>query len=105
MQTKVLSYDTRVRLFWTLAIIFVCSLMLYVYGVNATVRNTVTRQNLETKVGALTTSISEKEFSYISLKNNVNIELAYSRGYQDVNSPVYITRGTSRSLSFNTVKR
>ncbi len=104
-QTKVLPYDTRVKLFWTLALIFVVSLVLYVYGVNATVRNTVVRQNLESEVGSMTTKISEMEFSYINLKNHVNIELAYSRGYEDVTKPLYVTRGTSRSLSYNTLKR
>jgi hypothetical protein len=104
-QAKVLSYDNRVRLFWTLVIIFVISLVLYVYGVNATVRNTVLRQELETQVSNLTLKISEMEFSYISLKNNVNIDIAYARGYQDVAKPTYITRGSSRSLSYNALTR
>jgi hypothetical protein len=102
---KVLSYDNRVRIFWTLVAIFVLSLGLYVYGVNTTVRNTVLRQQLEVEVGNLTLKISEMEFSYISLKNNVNIDIAYARGYQDVSNTTYITRGGSRSLSYNTVNR
>lgn len=104
-QAKVLSYDNRVRLFWTLVVLFVISLGLYVYGVNATVRNTVVRQELEVHVSNLSLAISEMEFSYISLKNNVNIDIAYARGYQDVSKPIYITRGSSRSLSYNALTR
>ena len=104
-QAKLLSYDNRVRVFWTLVGLFVVSLVLYVYGVNATVRNTVVRQELESQVGNLTLKISEMEFSYISLKNNVNIDIAYARGYQDVSQPTYITRGSSRSLSYNALTR
>ncbi len=105
IQTKVLSYDNRVRIFWTLCLVLLCTFVLYIYGINSTVHNTVTRQNLETEVGNLTVAISEMEYSYINLKNNVNIEVAYARGYQDVTSPTFITRGTSRSLSYNNLAR
>jgi len=104
-QAKVISYDNRVRLFWTLVVVFVISLALYVYGINTTVRNTVVRQELESQVSNLTLKISEMEFSYISLKNNVNIDIAYARGYQDVSKPTYITRGSARSLSYNALTR
>lgn len=105
IQAKVLSYDNRARIFWALALVLLCTLALYIYGVNSTVRNTVLREKLENEVGNLTIEISEMEYSYISLKNNVNIEIAYARGYQDVTSPTFITRGTSRSLSYNNLAR
>ncbi len=105
IQTKVLSYDNRARIFWALCAVLFCTLVLYIFGINSTVHNTVTRQNLESEVGNLTVAISEMEYSYIGLKNNVNIETAYARGYTDVTSPIFVTRGTSRSLSYNTLKR
>ncbi|MDB5266268.1 MAG: hypothetical protein JWN89_83 [Parcubacteria group bacterium] len=100
-KTKALQYDNRVRIFWTLVSLCVASLALYVYGVNATVRNTVVRAQLEAEASNISAHLGEMEFAYISLKNKVSLEVAYARGYQDVVSPTFISR-SSRSLSLNT---
>ncbi len=99
-KTKALQYDTRVRIFWALVSLCVFALVLYVYGVNATVRNTVARAQLEAEATNISTHLGEMEFAYISLKNKVSLEVAYARGYQDVVSPTFISR-SARSLSFN----
>lgn len=99
---KTISYDTRRSTFWTLIFISALSLVLYIYGVSATVRNTVARQNLESAVAGINTRIGEMEFTYIGLKNAVSLETAYARGFQNVTEPVYISRSASRSLSMNT---
>jgi hypothetical protein len=104
-KTQALSFDTRVRTFWTLAFLAVASLAIYVYGINATVRNTVARQNLEAEAANISTHLGEMEFAYIGLKNKVSLDVAYERGYQNVTSPTFISRVGSRSLSLNTVNR
>ena len=38
-------------------------------------------------------------------KNNINIELAHYYGFQEVKSPLYVSRARSLSLSFNTLSR
>lgn len=98
------SFDTRVRVFWTLAFMAALSLVMYVYGVNATVRNTVARQNLEAEAANISTHLGEMEFAYIGLKNRVSLEIAYERGYQNVASPTFISKNSSRSLSFNNAR-
>ncbi len=105
MQAQILSYDNRVRFFWTLIAILGISLIMYVVGVNSTIHNTVTRQRLEASLSNLTLDISEKEFSYINLKNKINIDIAYARGYTDVTKPIFITRGSARSLTYNSLNR
>lgn len=100
-KTKTISYDARVRLFWTLVFASVTLLGLYVYGINATVRNTVARQDLEAEALNIGTHLGEMEFAYINLKNDVSLDMAYARGFKDVTAPVYISRSTSKSLSMN----
>lgn len=100
-KTKTISYDARVRIFWMLISISVASLGLYVYGINATVRNTVARQDLEAEAMNIGTKLGEMEFAYIGLKNDVSLEVAYARGFKDVTNPVYISRTESHALSMN----
>lgn len=104
-KTKTISFDTQVRLFWMLIFLSVASLALYVYGVNATVRNTVARQNLESEIANISTHLGEMEFAYIGLRNKVSLNLAYERGFQDVVSPTFISRANTHSLSLNTSRR
>lgn len=103
--TKTISYDTRTRVFWTFAVLSIISLIIYVWAINMTVRNTVTRQNLENDVASISTKIGELEFSYIALKNNVSLDMAYTKGFKKVSSAEYISRGASRSLTMNTLQR
>jgi hypothetical protein len=103
-KTKTISFDTRFRVFWTLVILSGVSLTLYIYGVTATVRNTVARQSLEAEVMNISTDLGEMEFTYIGLMNGVSLQVAYERGFKDVTSPVYISRAQN-SLSMNTLKR
>lgn len=103
--TKTISYDNRVRAFWFLMSVCVVSLAVYVYAVNAVVRNTVARQNLEAEASHLSAVIAEMEFSYIALKNDIDLEVAYARGYKDVSSPTYISRARTGALSMNTTSR
>ncbi|MFZ2048956.1 MAG: hypothetical protein WAV25_01500 [Minisyncoccia bacterium] len=99
--TKTLSYDTRARAFWTLVVLSILSLVVYIFAINATIRNTVTRQNLENEVATISTQLGDLEFSYIALKNRVSLDLAYTRGFKNVSSAQYISRGESRSLTMN----
>lgn len=104
-KTKTISYDNRVRIFWSLIFLSILSLVVYIYGVNATVRNTVARQNLESEALSISTHLGEMEFSYIGLTNKVSLTVAYERGYKDVSAPVYISRNQNAGLSINTLKR
>lgn len=86
--------------FWLLVVLSTVSLGIYIVGVNATVRNTVLREDLERQSSELTTKISEMEFTYIGLENKVNLALALERGFEEVSNPEYISR--THGLSYNT---
>lgn len=101
IKTHALSFDTRVRIFWTLVSICFISSILYIYAVTSTVSNTVSRQALEHEVGTMAARIGEMEFTYIGLKNSVTLATAYEHGFKDVSSPVYVSRLDDGSLSIN----
>jgi len=99
--TKTISYDTRARVFWTFVVFAFIALVIYIYAVNTTIRNTIARQNLENEVAIVSTQLGDLEFSYIALKNKVSLDLAYTRGFKNVSSAQYVSRGESRSLTMN----
>jgi hypothetical protein len=102
MKTRVLSFDQRVKIFWTLVSVCFVSSILYIYAVSTTVSNTVSRQSLEREVSTLAARIGEMEFTYIGMKNSVNLATAYNHGFKDVSSPTYVSRTSSAgSLSIN----
>jgi hypothetical protein len=103
-KTKTFSYDTRVLAFWTLISIFAVCLVVYVWAVRTTISNTITRGQLEGVSANLSAEVGEMEFKYISMQNNVSLQVAYERGFQNVSEPLYISRNTARALSMNVVR-
>ena len=100
-KTKTISWDARVRTFWTLVSICVLCLILYIYAVNVTIRNTVARQDLEGEVAQLAVEQSSLEFAYIERKHNINIEVAHAYGFRDT-APLYVSRTSATALVLNT---
>ncbi len=87
------------KIFWTLLSILLLSICFYMYFINTTVRNVIATQNIESKISQLNLSISNKEFKYISEKNSINMNLAYSMGFKDASSKIYITEKSTKSVS------
>ena len=104
-RTKTISYENRVRFFWTLVAISILSFSAYIYAINVTTRNIATRQGLERQIAAVSTNLDSLEFTYIELKNDITIELAREYGFREVSNPLYVSRALSTSLSFNTLDR
>lgn len=104
-KTIIISYHNRVRFFWVLVAISILSLGVYVYAINTIARNVASRQNLERQLVKTSAGLDALEFAYIELKNNITIELAHDYGFQEVRSPLYVSRARSLSLSFNTISR
>lgn len=100
-----IAYDHRARLFFLLVIICLLSLFTYIYAINATARNVAVRQNLEKQITDLSTNLDSLEFTYIALKNNVTLELAYQLGFREVKSPLYVSRAHPEALTLNTIQQ
>ena len=72
------------------------------YAVNALARNVAERQELERQVASLSAELGALEFAYIEKRNAITLEMARELGFSEVKSPLYVSRGTASSLSFNT---
>jgi hypothetical protein len=101
-QTQVISYDIRARIFWTLASASILLLGVYFFSLYATIINTVARQELESRVGQLSLNQGRLEFEYITMKNEVNMEMASQYGLKDDMEPIYVSRNTANTLTMNT---
>ena len=95
MHTKTIKLPQYKHLFLVLSIISLVSLVLYVYGINQTVRNVVLRQKMQTELTRLTSDNGEKEFAYISQQNSIDLRRAYTLGFKDTDAKTFVTRDTS----------
>ena len=100
MVEKVLELNREKTIFWTLlGILFLCA-GFYMYFINSTIHNIVTRQNLESEASTLTLTIGSEEFKYISMRNGVTLGLAYSLGFKDITAKRFISKSASSQVSY-----
>ena len=100
MKEKILYIQKEKSIFWTLlGILFLCSVF-YMYCINTTIHNVVVRQNAENEASQLTLSIGNKEFQYITARNTVTLQLAYSLGFKETEVKKFISRNSSTVVAF-----
>lgn len=96
MVEKVLVINNEKTIFWSLAGVLILAMGFYMYFINTTIHNTVARQNLEAEASSLSLSIGNKEFQYISKRNNVTLAMAHSLGYRDNKQISYVNEASSK---------
>lgn len=75
----------------------VCLLVgLYVYFVNVTVHNVVARRELEEQMVVIATTVSQLESEYITLKSEVTLDVAASRGFAQADVEQFVSRSAPR---------
>ena len=87
-------------IFWTLLGILLLCVGFYMYSINATIRNIVSRENLEKESATLSLKISSQEFKYITMHNSVTLPLAYSRGFKDVSEKTFVSKQSKDIVSY-----
>ncbi len=100
---KAISYQLqtyRRGIFWSMVAMAVLLFGLYVYFINATVFNVITREKLEEHIADLTTNVSKIEFQNITLKNSVTLDKAATLGFAESNDTIFVSR-SSKNLSYN----
>lgn len=85
---------TEKRIFYTAVVLFIFVSMFYAYFVNQTIRNVAKRENIENEIKMITSNISDLELQYLSRKNNLTLDYAYSIGFKEVNKINYISKAT-----------
>ncbi len=99
MVEQVLNLNKEKTIFWSITSAIFMLMGMYIYYINLTVHNVVARQNLENEASSLTLLIGNKEFEYISKRNQVNLALAYSMGFTEVKSKSYISMKTQNNVA------
>lgn len=104
-KTGTISYDNRTRTFWFLISALALLVCFQIVAIGATTKSVAERQSLEKQVLDLTARAGELEFNYITLRNKVDMSLAYERGYKETKDPVYVSRTPQDSLGTLTLNR
>ena len=100
MVEKVLQLNREKTIFWTLlGVLFLCA-GFYMYFINATIHNTVSRQNLEKEAATLSLKIGKEDFQYITMRNSITLPLAYSLGFKDISVKTFVQRNNSSSVAY-----
>lgn len=90
------------NIFWSFVAFAVFLSASYLYFVNRTVVNAVERQNIEKEIILISSQISDLEESYLGLKNKINLDYAFSKGFIKVSNEKYVSAKTlNKNLSVN----
>lgn len=77
----------------------------YVYAVNRTVFNVVAATKAEKAIAHASATSADLESRYVSLKNKITLDFAYSQGFQDASKhQIFIAKKpAANTLSFNAI--
>jgi len=92
------------QIFWGLFLVFALLLVSYGFLVNKTIMNAVAKQNLTKEISSLNSTVDSMEFTYLSLENNITMDLAAAKGYVAVpenNFAVIVPAKGGSALSVN----
>jgi cell division protein FtsL len=92
LRSKIVAYTDGSGVFWLIVSAIVLVALSYVYSVNRTVILVAERNDIESKIAAYRTDISNLESRYISERNAVTLELAQSLGYGEATDVVYMPK-------------
>jgi len=101
MTEKILQFNNKKNIVWALIFTVVVLFAFYGYLIKKTVLNVVERGRAEQALNTLGSKVGELEFQYIALKNKVNLDLAYTLGFKNVEKSAFISRKTPDILSLN----
>lgn len=90
---------------WMLLVLNVVLAGGYVYAVNHTVFNVLASTKVEKALAVNSAAVSDLESRYVSLKNKITLDFAYSQGFQDASKQqIFIVKKTTAgTLSFNAI--
>jgi len=94
MKAKVLTIHTNRTFFYALVVISIVSTALYAYGISRAIHNVAQRQGVEQQLSSRLAEVSDLEFQYLTLKNNVDMKLALSMGFLQTDKAHFVSRST-----------
>ncbi|MBX4209199.1 hypothetical protein KW799_00665 [Candidatus Parcubacteria bacterium] len=101
VQEKVERFERPITSWALLGVIF-AFVFAYAYFINATISNIVATKDMQSKLGALTSSVSGLESRYLAAKSSLTKDDAFAMGFTEPKGePVYVSKVSIGSLSFN----
>lgn len=87
---------------WAFLGLIVGLTVMYGMFINGIIGNTVAAKDLQSKVAALTTSVSSLESTYLAAKSEVTLDSALALGFAPASGDtIYVSKAAVSSLSFN----
>jgi hypothetical protein len=80
------------RLIAGLAASFLVLSVLYIYLINETVRNVVSRREAERSLTSLTSAVGDLELAHLELRNAITRERAQELGFRELGRITYVSR-------------
>ena len=104
-QSATIDLEKKKGLFVFLVFLLFCLFFSYIYFINQTVFNTASRQSFERELNLLSTKLGELEFEYISMKNDIDLEMADSLGFSYASQTKFVSRKPlGQSISLNSIQ-
>ena len=92
----------RGRVFWLLVFGIMILIPFYAISVHSAIINVIEREKIVSEIREKSTIVSELESEYFALKNKINMELAYSKGYKESEINSFISRKSLMTIvSYN----
>jgi cell division protein FtsL len=85
-------HDLEKKLFF--AVLGLTLVLSAVYGiyVRQAIVNVVERESIEKSISLKNSELADLETRYISLKNNIDLDIAYEKGFKDPSHTTFITK-------------
>ena len=100
-QIKNIEYEEK-KIFWIFFLAFVFFIISYGFLLNSTMKNIMSKQNMEKEMTSLSSKVNSLEFAYLNIKNSITLELAQTKGFVLVSSDKFaIINSTQKNLSLS----
>ena len=94
---SMMRYKEKIFIFLVTGIVLLASS--YAYFLHAAITNVVDREDIVKENRLVSTSVSELEAKYFSVKNSITIELAHSKGFKDAEVSSFISKKSLTALA------
>ena len=89
----------RERIFIVLVAAVVLASCAYAFLLQEAIMNVVAREKISAEIRTTSTSVSELEAKYLSVKNTINIELANAKGFKNAEVSNFISKKSLTAMA------
>ncbi len=93
--------EYRKGLFLLFLVAFFVFISGYIYLVNTAARNGVRWSAVEKEISTARGTVSELESSYLSLKRDITLSLAYDEGFEDARGVTFVSSKILGTIAYN----